>query len=84
MAWDLNAELFSSDILKGPVPTLFAEDPELALPAIHSNLLKVHADIAKLLRSFFTPETLDPPAALKLLKKTRYTPTPLAFLYQAT
>ncbi len=72
MAWDLNADLFSSDILKGPVPTLFAEDPDLALPAIEANPLKVHADIAKLLRCFFTPETLDPTAALKLLKNPRY------------
>ena len=72
MAWDLNADCFSSDILKGPVPTLFAEDPELATPAIQSNLLKAHADIAKMLRGIFIPETLDPPAALKLMKNPRY------------
>ena len=71
MAWPLNAEYFDSDLMKGPIPTLFAEDPDLALPAIQSSLPKVHADLAKLQRLFFMPETLEPLAAIKLLKNPR-------------
>ena len=71
MAWPLNVECFDSDLMKGPVPTLFAEDPDLALPAIQSNLTKVQADLAKLLHIFFIPETHEPLAAVKLLKNPR-------------
>ncbi len=70
-AWPLNSDFFDSDILKGPAPTLFAEDPDQALPALQANPLKVHADLVKIMRCFFIPETFDTAAAIKFLKNPR-------------
>ncbi len=70
-AWHLNSDFFDSDILKGPAPTLFAEDPDLALPALQAYPLKVHADLVKIMRCFFIPETFDTAAAMKFVKNPR-------------
>ena len=63
MAWDLNADLSSSDILNSPVPTLFADDPDLALPAIQANLINVRADLA----NFYAASSRPRPWLLKRL-----------------
>ena len=70
-SWSLNADLFASDIMLGPVPTLFEEDPEQALASILSDAVRAHADLQRLARCFYTPEMLDPPSALKYLKAPR-------------
>ncbi len=70
-SWSLNADLFASDIMLGPVPTLFAEDPEQALASILSDAVRAHADLQRLARCFYTPEMMDPPSALKYLKAPR-------------
>ena len=70
-SWPLNAEMFDSDVMKGPIPTLFAEDPAQALEAIQSGIVRAHADMQKIMRCFFIPESVDPMAALKLFKNPR-------------
>ena len=69
--WPLAADLFDSDIMKGPVSTLFADAPEEAEAAIRVGPIRVHADLQRLMRSFFMAESLDPAAALKLMKPPR-------------
>lgn len=70
-SWSLNADLFASDIILGPVPTLFTDDPDQALASILSDAVRAHADLQRLTQCFYTPEMLDPPTALKYLKAPR-------------
>ena len=70
--WPLAADLFDSDIMKGPVPTLFADAPEEAEAAIRAGPIRAHSDLQRLMRCFFMAESLEPTAALKLLKSPRY------------
>ncbi len=69
--WPLAAELFDGDILKGPIPTLFADAPEEAEAAIRAAPIRAHSDLQRLMRCFFMAESLDPSAALKLIKAPR-------------
>ncbi len=70
-AWPLSADLFDNEIMKGPVPTLFADAPDEAEAAIRAGPIRAHADLQRLMRAFFMPESLDPAAALKLVKNPR-------------
>ncbi len=69
--WPLTADLFDCDVMKGPVPTLFADAPAEAEAAIRAGPIRAHADLQRLVRSFFMAESLDPAAALKLIKSPR-------------
>lgn len=40
-SWDLNADMFDGDALAGPVPTLFATDPDAAMANLLQNPEKV-------------------------------------------
>ncbi len=48
--------MWDGEELAGPLPTVFASDPETACQAINKDPVKAHANISKLLRVFFTPE----------------------------
>ncbi len=71
-SWPLTTDMWDGEELAGPVPTLFASDPETACQAIVKDPVKAHADISKLLRVFFTPEHVNLEGALELVKTARY------------
>ncbi len=69
--WPLAADLFDCDIMKGPVPTLFADTPDEAEAAITAAPIRAHSDLQRMMRCFFMAESLEPAAALKMLKSPR-------------
>lgn len=70
-AWPLSACLFDGELAAGPVPTLYAEDPEAVIDIIGRDLIKLHSDISKINKIFFAAETLSVGEAAALLKKPR-------------
>jgi hypothetical protein len=58
-------------VAAGPVP-FFSEDPEAALEALKDNMHRVHADLQRLARVFFQPETISLAEAYPLIKKPKY------------
>jgi len=69
--WSLDANLFEGEKMAGPVPSLFAEDPEATKEAISNNPSKAYTDCQKLMRSFFMPENVELLETAALLKKPR-------------
>ena len=67
----LAANLFEGDVLAGLVPTLFADDPNAAEPAITSDAAKAHWDINKINKVFMVLENISLKEAVSLLKKPR-------------
>ena len=45
--WYLHAHTFDGDLAAGPVPLLFANNPEVATAAINSDPAKAHFDLSK-------------------------------------
>jgi hypothetical protein len=41
--------MFDGDLIAGPVPTMFAEDPEVTKEALKADIYRAHFDMAKLL-----------------------------------
>jgi hypothetical protein len=70
-SWPLTTDMWDGELLAGPVPSLFTSEPEAACTAINEGLVKIHADISKLLKVFFIPEHLYLDEALLLLKDSR-------------
>jgi hypothetical protein len=70
--WELNATLFDGDIAAGPVPTLFADEPEVSRTALENGVAKAHHDLQRVARCFFMPETVTLEDACQLVKKPRY------------
>jgi hypothetical protein len=54
-----------------PVPTFFSEEPEASLEALKENTHRVHADLQRLARIFFQPETISLEDAYSIIKKPR-------------
>jgi hypothetical protein len=69
--WPLEASLYDGDIAAGPIPTLFAEDIEAATENVSANPATAHADVQRMARVFFMPETLSKAEAVQLVKKPR-------------
>jgi hypothetical protein len=70
-AWPLEASLFDGDIAAEPVPLIFSEEPDSSWAALESNMAKAHADLQKVARCFYMPETIHLEDALNLVKKRR-------------
>ena len=69
--WPLEADLFDGDLLAGPVPSLYSEDPDSALMGLLGDPLKCHWDLSKISRTFFMPETITITEAVAAVKKPR-------------
>ncbi len=69
--WDLSTEYFDEDFLSGIMPVLFARDPKAAESGIRNNPETAMKDLDKLNRIFFIPESVELPAALKIVKRAR-------------
>ena len=70
-SWDLSAQLFDGEQLAGPIPLLFAEDPDSAKAAIVASTAKAYADLQRIYRNFFMPEILGEEEAAAFVKKPR-------------
>jgi hypothetical protein len=71
-SWTLDAALFDGDSTAGPIPTLFAEDPDASRMALGTNIEKVHHDYQRIAKCLFMPEDITLDEALALVKKPRY------------
>jgi len=69
--WDIDASLFDGDLMAGPIPLLFSEDPEAATTNLKADPLKAHWDLMKVVRCFFLAESLNLQEALAYVKKPR-------------
>ena len=69
--WSLAATLFEGEVAGGPVPTLFAADPEVAKAAISADVLKAHWDVNKMSRVLMEGESVNLKEAVALMKKPR-------------
>ena len=70
-SWPLEAGLFDGDLLAGPIPSLYSDDPEASLAGITSHPLKSHWDLQKILKTFFMAEAVTVANAVAMLKKPR-------------
>jgi len=69
--WPLSSTLFNIDHIKGPVPTFFANDVESVNNTLKANLTRIHADILKINKLFYTPEDLTLKESAGILKRFR-------------
>ena len=69
--WSLAATLFAGGVVGGPVPNLFAADPEVAKAAISADVLKAHWDVNKMVRVLMAGESVTLKEAVALMKKPR-------------
>jgi hypothetical protein len=69
--WPLEVNMFDNEILGGPVPKMFAEEPEVAKENMLKDPVKLHADIVRVNKNFFAPEHVDLQEANAVLKKPR-------------
>ena len=63
--------MFEGDQVAGPVPTLFAEEPESSMTAIKANPAKAFTDLQRMVRCFMMPETISEEEADSFVKKPR-------------
>ena len=73
LVWEseLQAEMWDNEILGGLVPTLFAEDIDTARTSFLADKKKAHADLLKMERLLFMPETISLEEAKAVVKKPR-------------
>ena len=70
-SWMADSTLFDGDIMAGPVPSLFSEDPEASLTGITREPRKCHWDLMKICRLLFMPESVSLEEATTIIKKPR-------------
>ena len=70
-SWLLEVDLFDGDLLAGPIPSLYSDDPDASLAGITSDPLKSHWDLQKILKTFFMAEAVTVANAVAMLKKPR-------------
>ena len=70
--WYADAALFRDEQANGPVPLLFAVNPEDAREAIEAEPAKAHFDLNKVWSSFLAFEAVTPGEARDLIKHPRY------------
>ena len=79
--WPLSSDLYDGDVAAGPVPVLFAPNPEEATASLNEDLARSHKDVMKLNKLFGVFEFVNLEAAIAIMKKPRYkelvTPPPL-------
>ena len=69
--WKADSTLFDGDIMAGPVPSLFSEDPEASLSGITREPRKYHWDLMKICHLLFMPESVSFDEATATIKKPR-------------
>jgi hypothetical protein len=69
--WQLDVSLFDGDVAAGPIPTLFADDPEATRTSLEAGAAKAHHDLQRIARCFFMPETIALEDAFQIVKKPR-------------
>ena len=55
--WYLHAHMFDGDVAAGPVPLLFAANPDVAAASIAAEPAKAHFDLSKVSNLLRTKET---------------------------
>ncbi len=71
-SWPLSCEMFDGDLIAGPVPTMFAEDPEVTKDALKADIYRAHFDMAKFERVFLQPEHVDLGEAFEIVNEPRF------------
>ena len=69
--WPLDCVQWDGELLAGPVPTLFADTPDVAGDALKADMGKAHYDLNRLHKVFFGTEEIGLTEALTLIKKPR-------------
>jgi len=69
--WELQCNLWDGDVLAGPVPTFFADTPDVAIGALKEDMGKAHYDLNRFSRIFFEAEHVDVSEAMELVKLPR-------------
>ena len=64
--------MFDGDLIAGPVPTMFAEDPEVTKEALKADIYRAHFDMAKFERVFLQPEHVVLGEAFEIVNEPRY------------
>jgi hypothetical protein len=70
-SWPLSCEMFDVDLIAGPVPTMFAEDPDMTKEALKEDHYRAHFDMAKFLRVFLQPEHVDLGESFEIVNEPR-------------
>ena len=70
-SWPLEADLFDGDLLAGPIPSLYSDDPDASLAGLTSDPLKSHWDLQKISKTFFMAEAGTVANVVAMLKKPR-------------
>ena len=70
-SWGLDASLFDGELMAGPIPTIFSEDMESTLTNMKADPLKLHWDLMKVSRCFFSLEAMTLEAATGFIKKPK-------------
>ena len=70
-SWPAESVLFDGDIMAGPVPSLFSENPESSPAGIMAEPRKAHWDLMKICRLLIMPEIMSLEDALAFIKKPR-------------
>ena len=70
-SWLLEVDLFDGDLLAGPIPSLYSDDPDASLAGITSDPLKSHWDLQKISKTFFMAEAVTVANVVAMLKKPR-------------
>jgi hypothetical protein len=70
--WDLTCNLFDGETALGPVPRLFATNPEEALAALNSDEARAFRDLQRIMAKFLVPENIPPHKAWDFLNNVRY------------
>ncbi len=70
--WDLTCNLFDGETALGPVPQLFAANPEEALAALNSDEARAFRDLQRIMAKFLVPENIPPHKAWDFLNNVRY------------
>ncbi len=69
--WDLTCNLFDGETALGPVPRLFAANPEEALAALNSDEARAFRDLQRIMAKFLVPENIPPHKAWDFLNNAR-------------
>ncbi len=70
--WQLTCDLFDGDWLNGPVPRLFAPDPDAARAALDSDPSKAFKDIQRIHARIPISEHVSPEEAWEYVGNPRY------------
>jgi hypothetical protein len=68
----LEAILFEDDFIRGIVPVLFADNPEVAEATLLAAPHLTRKDVMKLQKLFFAPEAIPASAAIQVFKTYIY------------